>query len=191
METFLRGSKTFSSIVFKGNYDMPLRIFFMIYNHYNDTGENLLDAYSKLIYLQWDKDREDFMLTYDECNDYSNYISSARRLKLFDVDKIHELNNLVKRARKNYQIHLEIIANKPRRDACSFTGKVNIKEIVFGMYGKKCLACGSEKNISLDHIIPIHKKGTNTIDNLQPLCKSCNSKKGTKVIDYRKEFSSL
>jgi len=125
------------------------------------------------------------------CNDYSNYISSARRLKLFDVDRIHELNNLLKKARKNYQNYLEIIANKPRRDACIFTANIDVKDIIYGMYGKKCLACGSEKNISLDHIVPIHKKGTNTIDNLQPLCKSCNSKKGTKVIDYRKEFPSL
>lgn len=188
MEKFLRDSKTFSGFVFKGHYEMPISIFFIIYNHYINTGENLLDAYSKLIYLKWDRDREDFMLSYEECNIYSDYISSARKLKLFDVDKIHELKLLLKTARSNYQKHLEKIANKPRRDACSFTGNVNIKDVVFKMYGKKCLACGSEENISLDHIIPIHKKGTNTIDNLQPLCKSCNSKKGTKIIDYRKEI---
>lgn len=57
-------------------------------------------------------------------------------------------------------------------------------------YGFKCLACGrKEPRILLtpDHIIPLMKKGKNTIDNIQPLCLTCNLRKNDlKIIDYRK-----
>ncbi len=53
-------------------------------------------------------------------------------------------------------------------------------------YGNKCLCCGrTDATLTLDHVIPISKGGTHTIDNAQPLCGSCNSSKHTKIIDYR------
>jgi 5-methylcytosine-specific restriction endonuclease McrA len=51
-----------------------------------------------------------------------------------------------------------------------------------------CLSCGRrEPDVMLcrDHVIPVSKGGSNTIDNIQPLCKSCNSSKGAKSIDFR------
>ena len=58
-------------------------------------------------------------------------------------------------------------------------------ESVLKKYGKRCLCCGSDKDIAIDHVIPISKGGTNTADNIQPLCRSCNSSKRDKTIDYR------
>lgn len=53
-----------------------------------------------------------------------------------------------------------------------------------------CPCCGEKftrKNKpTVDHVIPLTKGGTNDIGNIQPLCKSCNSRKGTKSTDYRR-----
>ena len=56
---------------------------------------------------------------------------------------------------------------------------------VLATYGENCLACGSDDPPTIDHVVPISKGGSNTIENIQPLCQSCNSRKHTKVIDYR------
>ncbi len=53
-------------------------------------------------------------------------------------------------------------------------------------YDNKCLCCGkSNVKLTVDHVIPVSKGGQNTIENIQPLCKSCNSKKRTSATDYR------
>lgn len=49
----------------------------------------------------------------------------------------------------------------------------------------KCLCCGATKDLCLDHVIPLVKGGSNTEDNIQILCRKCNSKKHDKIIDYR------
>jgi 5-methylcytosine-specific restriction endonuclease McrA len=67
-------------------------------------------------------------------------------------------------------------------------GKVTAKEWrdLCERYGNKCLGCGrTGVKLHLDHVVPLVLGGRNVIDNVQPLCKSCNSKKGAKHIDYR------
>jgi 5-methylcytosine-specific restriction endonuclease McrA len=46
--------------------------------------------------------------------------------------------------------------------------------------GPTCKHCGTSQNLTIDHIFPVYWGGTNSMDNLQLLCKSCNSKKGTR-----------
>jgi 5-methylcytosine-specific restriction endonuclease McrA len=58
-------------------------------------------------------------------------------------------------------------------------------ETLKAQYNWTCPWCGkSEPKIKLteDHIIPLSRGGSNNIENIQPLCKSCNCKKSTKII---------
>lgn len=70
------------------------------------------------------------------------------------------------------------ITNKSR---ISRTNRLKIYE----RDGHQCLRCETKKNLTIDHIKPLSKGGTNDLNNLQTLCKSCNLKKGSRIIDYR------
>ena len=54
-------------------------------------------------------------------------------------------------------------------------------------YGNKCLRC-NKPEVTVDHVVPLSRGGSNSIDNLQPLCGSCNSSKCDRVLDYRYEL---
>lgn len=46
---------------------------------------------------------------------------------------------------------------------------------------KKCVECQSEDSLTIDHIIPLSKGGTNAPSNLRVLCKPCNVRKGSRI----------
>lgn len=82
-----------------------------------------------------------------------------------------------------------VIKNQIRRFAKAKNGgKYTLAEweTLCKKYDNKCLACGRQNiKLTVDHVIPLCKGGKNSIDNIQPLCQSCNSKKGKKHLDYR------
>jgi hypothetical protein len=47
----------------------------------------------------------------------------------------------------------------------------------------KCLYCGSKENLTLDHVIPRSKGGTNNWNNLATCCNRCNVLKGDKSLE--------
>ncbi len=57
---------------------------------------------------------------------------------------------------------------------------MSIRKQVFERDAYRCKHCGTWKDLTVDHIIPESKGGALDLDNLQTLCRSCNSKKGTR-----------
>ena len=82
----------------------------------------------------------------------------------------------------------DITAMAKRRSSKSNNGGNFTKEewvSLCNKYGNKCLACGAYGKMTIDHVKPLSRGGTNSIDNIQPLCLTCNSSKHDKEIDYR------
>ena len=52
------------------------------------------------------------------------------------------------------------------------------RQNVFKRDGFECKYCGTDNNLTLDHVIPRSKGGKSTWSNLITACKSCNAKKG-------------
>jgi len=53
-------------------------------------------------------------------------------------------------------------------------------------YDHRCVCCNHQfQRLTVDHVLPLTKGGTNDIQNIQPLCRSCNSRKHDKEADYR------
>ncbi|MFI8237591.1 HNH endonuclease [Streptomyces sp. NPDC085866] len=46
-----------------------------------------------------------------------------------------------------------------------------------------CLFCGKTTDLTGDHIVPLKEGGTNSLDNIRVLCRSCNTRREN---DYRK-----
>lgn len=57
----------------------------------------------------------------------------------------------------------------------------NVRELL--LRDASCAACNSKERLVIDHKIPVSRGGHSNVSNLQPLCWSCNSSKGTKTME--------
>jgi hypothetical protein len=90
----------------------------------------------------------------------------------------HALDKCTKKIKKGLGISL------PKTYKGQGHGKVTDKKklAIFERDGNKCLHCGTTQNLTIDHIKPKSKGGSNLVSNLQTLCKSCNGRKGDKWV---------
>lgn len=89
----------------------------------------------------------------------------------------------------NIERHRELhkIRESKRRARLLGKGSFSLEEwnSLCSKYDNRCLCCGELKMLTIDHVVPVVMGGRNTIDNIQPLCMACNSRKHDKTIDYR------
>lgn len=86
---------------------------------------------------------------------------------------------------KNYEKYLQIKRDDQRRRKYRLkSGSITSEDwaAMLESCDYRCVFCGSGEDITQDHIIPLSKGGQNIIENIQPLCRSCNSKKRDKIL---------
>jgi 5-methylcytosine-specific restriction endonuclease McrA len=59
---------------------------------------------------------------------------------------------------------------KPRRRGLPY----DVRMAVYYRDGWKCVLCGSDRELSVDHIVEVSKGGTDDLSNLRALCKVCH-----------------
>lgn len=57
-----------------------------------------------------------------------------------------------------------------------------VKQLVFDRDGHRCVSCVDHRDLCVDHMRPIVLGGDSRMDNLQTLCRSCNSSKRAKPL---------
>jgi 5-methylcytosine-specific restriction endonuclease McrA len=72
--------------------------------------------------------------------------------------------------------------------------KKSIKAQLIGIYGPYCWHCKchfSAKDLTLDHLIPKSKGGSNRLENLWLACFPCNNSRGNKFCPPARSFRHL
>lgn len=80
-----------------------------------------------------------------------------------------------------------------RNLSSNFIKRKEVREYIFEKKGCVCYLCGSTKNLQIDHKISVYQGAMekipfytiNSIDNLMPICKSCNA---SKKVEGRREW---
>ena len=114
-----------------------------------------------------------------------NVCNVRRALVLIDVGKaeVLEYNGLVLRtALHSYScpsvIRLVYLVRRPRPQA-----RLTRREI-FVRDNYTCQYCGSRaRELTLDHVTPVHRGGQHTWDNLVSACPRCNHRKGGRSLE--------
>lgn len=121
-------------------------------------------------------------------------------LRIKKIDANYSKQWYIKNKDRKYQKYLEWRKNNPDKSRAIWhrykSNKLNAEgdftaeqwQLLVGYYcpAGLCLDCGNARKLTYDHVIPLSKGGSNYIDNIQPLCGSCNSKKSNhNSIDFR------
>mgnify|MGYP006921388197 FL=1 len=123
-------------------------------------------------------------------------LKNTDRVKKYQKEWQEQNKEYLSEYRKKYQKenreeinrrHLPLL-HKRRARVAGNGGSYTARQwkLLCDFYGNKCLKCGAtDRKLTVDHVLPTVLGGTSNIDNLQPLCLSCNCSKHATYVDYR------
>ena len=134
------------------------------------------------------------MQIYDEPVDWYLALCEARRgLADADLAALHawqaeDLGNRVDSGEFDWPGWASLIGDEPGIDLIDRGPAPDpdyisaaLRQAVLERDGHACRHCGDMETLSMDHIIPRSRGGPTTYENLQTLCRSCNSRKGARM----------
>ena len=117
---------------------------------------------------------------------------SKRRWKLLNPEVNRKINNAsAARSRKKdperyrfYVKNRKHMIRESRGSSKNFSKTFTLKDWdeIKKKAEYKCLICGLEVKLTIDHTVPLSKGGAHSKENIQPLCHSCNSRKRDKLV---------
>ncbi|MDX3109700.1 HNH endonuclease [Nonomuraea angiospora] len=80
-------------------------------------------------------------------------------------------------------IDIATIVNRQRfpRFAARPAIPATVRAMVYARDGHACRHCGATADLSIDHIHPFSRGGSDDLENFQTLCRPCNSRKGARI----------
>ena len=72
--------------------------------------------------------------------------------------------------------------------------KSHVKDSILEKTGGVCAVCGRtliHSKVTIDHYIPKYHGGTDDERNLLPLCKNCNKRKGSRIVQAKEYYPHL
>lgn len=98
----------------------------------------------------------------------SEMVRSANGYKLHSVSHTYPMPSVIR---------LNRYVNAP------YKGVNLTRQNIFKRDGYECQYCGTRRDLTIDHVIPRAKGGTDSWMNLVTACKKCNAKKGDNTPD--------
>jgi 5-methylcytosine-specific restriction endonuclease McrA len=111
-----------------------------------------------------------------------NYVAEAQRqYRKNQPEKWREWGRLWRLANP---ISYKLAGHNRRVRKLNATGVCTPEQLIdrFNFYGNRCAYCRAETKLTVDHVIPLSRGGSNWPANLRPACDRCNKTKATRTL---------
>ncbi len=145
-------------------------------------------AYNKQYNVKYNTEHRDHRLAYN-AEHREEMLRQAKEWNRTNHERMQQYQHLYNRSPRGKAVNKR--GNHKRRAllaACAINDLTTPQtEVLLQGTSSNCPICikpfnNNGRKKSIDHIIPLSKRGNNTLSNIQVICLSCNSKKNNKLI---------